>query len=483
MTIRNLADRIARYGFSRNIACDPAEGLAVLYIILPVFVFFTFFIRLRFAIPACSILLYAMYATASHTRWNVIFSDWPITLYFAAIAAVWLWLGGAGGTFFQGGDWIKHYGVLNELIEKPWPPIEHVTEHADDALRYYIAWYMVPAGILKITGLHAQNFLLSTWSFIGVTLFFHLLSGVFESRKAAYIAPLVFILFSGADIIGTAITHVQVGPVYHIEWWSSWIQYASNTTSLYWVPQHAIPAWLVVVMMMRQMKRRTVLPVLGIVMVSTLLWSPFAALGLAPFFAVLMVRYGFNELAFNWRTWAAIVAIGIPILIYLNAGTSGIPHGFVWNQPCGLDNGYCFNARTYWLFILLEIAGPLAVLAFARIERLEFLLTAAASLCLLPLVHVGVGNDLATRGSICGLAVISILCTQALVERSRLTMVMMSAVLLVGIPTSGGEMLRAFVEPSRVSQDSKIEEVWAGRIILRAQYFAPLPIEILRAPH
>lgn len=479
---KTVVAHASHYGFEKGNYHDAAEALAVLYLILPAFIFFGSFIRLRLALPACVLLLYIGYKAIRHARWHGVLDNWPLTLYFFAISALWLWLGGAGGTFFQGGDWLKHYGILNLLVDNSWPPLIRTAGQPVEAMRYYVGWYLVPAVLLKVTSLHAQNIMLALWSFTGVTIFFQLLPRIFKSRRAAVIAPLVFILFSGADIIGTAITNVHVGPIFHIEWWSSWIQYASNTTSMYWVPQHALPSWIMIALFLRQMKQRSVLPVLGATAVATLIWSPFSTLGLIPFYSVMMIRYGYRELIFNWRSWAAVIFVGLPILIYLTAGTSGVPHAFIWNLPCGLDNGYCFNARTYWLFLAIEVLAPLAVLICAKVTRSEFLLVAGICLFLLPLVHIGVGNDLTTRGSLAALAVLAILSTEALVERSAAVAVAMAIVLLAGIATPGGEMLRAFFEAPIVSQDTKLEDVWAGRPVLRDQYIAPLPISVLRVP-
>lgn len=454
--------------------------MALLYLLSPVAVFFAFFVRVELAVPACGILLYTIYDAAKNTRWVIKSTDLKLCLYFGLVAAIWLWLGGAGRTLFQGRDWIKHYGVLNELIEDRWPPVVRVEGQELGALRYYIAWYLVPAATLKITGWHAQSIALSVWSFIGVVIFFKLTSKIFTSILSVILSPLVFIFFSGADIIGTAITHIQIGPRFHIEWWSSWIEYASNTVSLYWVPQHALAAWLMVALIMHQTHRRTVLPVLGVAMASIALWSPFSALGVAPFYAALITRYGIKELALNWRTWSAIFFIFLPIFAYLDAGATNIPHGFAWNLPCGAATGYCFTTRTYLLFIVIEVAAPLIMLSFSRMDFSEFLVVSAIMLVLLPFIKIGIGNDLATRGSIGALAMISILCAQALLEGSLPITIAMSAILLVGIATPAGEMLRPFFEANHISENSRLADVLAIRSDFKFQYLAPLPIWIIR---
>ncbi|QYD67854.1 hypothetical protein KZJ38_16220 [Paraburkholderia edwinii] len=462
-------------------ASTPSEAIAILYLLLPVLVFFISFIRFEIAIPACCILLYAIVSTVWNTSWSIRTGDAKFFLYYVAVAALWLWLGGAGGPLFQGDDWIKHYAILNELATKKWPPITNSQGPAPEVLRYYLAWYIMPALALKITGLHAQNLFLSIWSLIGVTVFFKLVSALFHTRRSAFVFPIIFILYGGADIIGTAITHIQIGPRFHVEWWSSWIEYASNTVSLFWVPQHALPAWIMIALIIGQTGRCTVLPVLGVAMAACLLWSPLSALGLIPFYALLIGSHGLREIALNWRTWAAFPLICLPILAYLTAGTTDIPHGFIWNYPCGAPTGYCYSTRSYLLFIVVEIAAPLIVLALSRPQYRSYLIAASLVLFLMPFIKVGLGNDLTIRGVTAALAVLSILCVPAVLEGSRSISLAMTVVLVIGMAASVGELMRPFFVSNHVSQESALSDVFALRSDYRPQYLAPMPIWIIRS--
>ena len=70
-------------------------------------------------------------------------------------------------------------------------------------------------------------------------------------RRQRWLPLLAFVAFSGADGIGTLVTGFRFGPPWHLEWWIGWMEYGSHATSLFWVPQHAIPAWLGIAVLMR----------------------------------------------------------------------------------------------------------------------------------------------------------------------------------------------------------------------------------------
>ena len=38
-------------------------------------------------------------------------------------------------------DWIKHFAIINELADHPWPP---VNDEPHTFLRYYLGYYLVP---------------------------------------------------------------------------------------------------------------------------------------------------------------------------------------------------------------------------------------------------------------------------------------------------------------------------------------------------
>lgn len=456
-----------------------AETLALLYLVVPLFLFFAFFIRLELAIPACALIAFLLIEIVRRTRWRApVASPW-IYVYFLFLVLLWLWLSHGPGGLHQNVDWFKHHAITNFLTENPWPAEGRVGDLGDATLRYSLGWYLVPALVLKITGGAFQNLVLLAWSALGVILFFSLLpSTVGNARAAMLIAPLVFIVFGGADLLGAFLSGYGAGPKYHFEWWASWIEFPANTTSLYWVPQHALPAWLGIALLMRQNTRPTLLRYAALLTSAIAFWSPFIAMGLLPFLAALAWRHGLKNLAFDWRAVAATFLLAGPLGLYLVAGAESIPAGFIASVPCIPDHPHCFTWGSYALFLFIEITLVLIIL-FLRNPKENFLVAAAITLCLIPLYRIGIYNDFAMRASIPALAVLAILSAKTLVAGPPRYSAAVVVVLLLALPTSVGEIYRGFLHADAgIRPETTFDDPWAAQYL--RQYFAPLPVWVLR---
>ncbi|CAN7246046.1 hypothetical protein LJR230_000903 [Trinickia sp. LjRoot230] len=463
-----------------------AEASAIIYLVAPVFVFFAFFVRISIAIPACLFIVLCLIDIAGKTEWMQGFRPSRQTLYAFSVAAIWLWLAGSFGGLRQNSDWVKHYALLNYLAANSWPATIHVDGlNGNWGVRYSLGWYLVPALVLKYTGLHAQRIVSGLWSLIGLFLFFRTLLGLITARRAQLIVPLVFVVFSGADIIGTALTHFQMGLIYHLEWWDGWIEYGSNMTSLFWVPQHAISVWLGIATLMPQDRRPTLLPYLALMYSAISFWSPFAAIGLAPYGAWLVWRYGVRQIVFSPQAISTVALLTSPIVLYLAAGSGQIPHGFIGTAAnrCVLSESAgapCFSWASYLMFVAVEFAAPAAILLTAKNERKAILVIAIASLVLIPLYKVGAYNDFGMRASMASLAVLASRSGELIATGQRIAVAAMMVALAFGLPTAAGEMARAFTNAPEPDIDSDLTRSLNDHPEVLPQYFAKLPIPVLR---
>jgi len=463
-----------------NDSISRVDTLAVLYLVIPLFVFFAFFIRFEIAVPACALIALQLFEMARRTAWQrPVVPRWTY-LYFLALAGLWVWLSGsAGGLRLDNNDWLKHYSIINFLVENPWPSHASISELGDAVIRYSIGWYLVPAAALKLMDPHFRGLALSAWSAVGVFLFFSALPDlVGGTRRAVIAAPLVFIVFGGADLFGTVLNHYRAGPRFHFEWWASWIEYPANTTSLFWTPQHAIPAWLGAAIVMRQRERAALLRYLALLVSAILLWSPFSAVGLLPFLAVLAWRHGLRKMAFDWRPLASTALLAAPLALYLTAKSEAIPAGFIGALPCIAEHKECFTWGSYLLFLLLEVGLAVTILLLWRGKEREFLIVAACALCAIPLYRVGIYNDFAMRASLPALAVLAILSAKVLAAGPQRYSVAIVFVLLMALPTAVGEITRGFLPGQGISPETTFDEPWAAKYL--RQYFAPLPVRVLR---
>ena len=453
-----------------------AETLAFIYLGLPVFIFFATFMRAYFAVPACVVLAYAAFTLVRRTEWNFSQDSLKDIVTLAATAAIWLWLSGAGGTFGPTTDWLKHYAIENALVTADhWPPHLNLGGADEGIMRYSMAWYLVPALCEKIVGFPCSNWCLTLWSFAGIFLVFRLLITFHESR-IKWLAPVIFILFSGADAIGTLITgFIPNGTPFHFEWWAGWVQYSSNTTALFWAPQHAIPAWLFAAVALRQIKSPSILSSLGVLWCTLILWSPFVAIGCLPLLAVA----GFQQIraALSIQNFAAGLLMAVPLLLYVDSDAGTVPHGLIFSQPDGLFNGapdFCVSG--YALFIALEFLVPALALISIKGEFRLVMVVATTALALIPFYKIGLCNDFPMRASLPLLAVIAMLAPLALRNRARMVFWIMLTSICVGVITPFAEIYRSVTGRNPpIDSRATCQSTGLGNPVIVQQYFAKVP--------
>ncbi|MDN8617021.1 hypothetical protein [Variovorax ginsengisoli] len=389
------------------------------------------------------------------------------TLALGLLAGVWVFLGGSFGVTGLNSDWPKHFAVLNFLTAN-----SSLYAGPDEILRYSIGWYIVPSVIAKVTGSHWQAALAGIWSAIGIFVFFRLLIDLVGGGKRALLAPVVFALFSGADIIGQALTGFHLGPRWHIEWWTGWVAYDSSTTSLFWVPQHAIAAWLMTALLLRQIERPTILPEVALLFAATQLWSPIVALGLVPFAGYLLFQPGGSVILRNWRTWASVFFVGLPTALYLTGASQALPASLQWNRACG-DPFPCFTWPAYPRFLAVEILAFLLLLLAWKPARTGMFAVAAVTLLLIPLYSIGWANDFGMRASLPALAVVAIGAAALVIKAPPKLAGAMIAVLAIGVATPLSEIARGFVDQPAYDPTGDFTPVIQQEASVRPQYFAP----------
>lgn len=281
------------------------KTLSFCYLMLPLLIFLAFFLRPGFAILSCAALLFC-------TVWSVRSKDTdhePLVLsgYELALilflALLWSFFGGQGGFFFQSHDWNYRNAIFRDLLFSSWPVYYKAT---NTALAYYIG-YWLPAAfggrlfyILSGNGDAAWkvgNMLLWLWTTAGISLVFLQLVRLSKADTPGKrgIAFLIFIIFSGLDIIGTMIQHWSYNDylgTLHLEWWSKVAQFSSITTCLFFVFNQAVPAWLATLCLLHENRNAEELQIhnYGFILVTALLCSPFPCVGLCFYMAATAVR-------------------------------------------------------------------------------------------------------------------------------------------------------------------------------------------------
>ncbi len=440
-----------RLGHQARIDVQTEDYIGILYLLTPLVLFFAIFTISLIAIPTTLFLCYCI------TRLRPIRNHENLNLKLIAFNAFWaaliVLMSGSTGPLYVNGDWYKHYAILNELAQ------HSALAEPEFTLRYYIGLYVAPAQIERMTG-PSNGVIISIWIWLGLCIFFNQLSNIISKQKIKYIAPIIFMLFSGADIIGYSLTHFMRGNIYHFEWWAGWIEYSSTFTSIIWAPQSTLPAWIAIAYFFKRPPPNQQVFAAPLILIGCLLWSPFAAAGIAPFLLLPMIKPGLRSTEINVTLWTGIGIIGGLICYYLTFDVAKIPRSWVWNNPClfTTTGEPCFTISGYIRFILLEVAPVAAICMLYKPTRNGVTYISAAILLLFPLVQFGAYNDLAMNASKPALAALITGMILSLESLDVWPKALAALTLALGVTTPGSEAYRALTFPRPTNIDITISD-------------------------
>lgn len=409
---------------------DRLTRFALGYLALPLFLYFPGWFQPAPALILTLLLGYACWrALSTHA---LAATPWPpkrLIVLALLVATVWSVFGGAGHFFYANAhDWIIRDAVLRDLVAAPWPPSYEAGESDMFILRAPVAYYLPAAAIAKLTGLATADKLLWLWTMIGITVFFLLLPLRHTTLVRSIAALAVVVLFSGMDIVGFMFPdfHFAALPIQgaFIDWWIKpppLASYWSNTSNLFWNPNHSLPAWISIALFYRHWRHPRFLAITPLLIAVLPLWSPFALIGMAPFLFMQALRWWLRRPrhSLDMPAIAACLAVFGVIFVTLVIPPSGIQYGMTLTTPPEQggwiylnDFGHALTyLENYTLFVIFEFA-VIALLVSRAVDRWLFM-TAVLTLLVLPLLSIGPGNDLAMRGSIPSLGVLCIAAVNA----------------------------------------------------------------------
>jgi hypothetical protein len=453
--------------------CGGWEFVAVLYLSLPLLLFFAFFTKLWIAVPALSTIVVVLNRVRPRADYRRIFAqgpNTPVLLICGVISALFLWVCGYAEPFGRTFDWLKHFALINELAQHSWPPIN---DESRTFLRYSLGYYLVPGAFTALFGIRwiEWSVFLQTWT--GLFLLLALLQHKIRPAQPTLFV-ILFLLFSGLDLIGWLIYGRESSILAHKEWWTgSNFAYEGHATLFIWVPQHALAGMIGLALLLPGRAEGARAQYLGLLGAAVLFWSPFAALGLAPFALATALRIGRTALL-DWGNLLCALLLGVPLVGYLMAGAASIPHSFNWDHPG-------FSWVIYVKFITLEVGVYLIALRLCGWRHLQYPAIVIVTLLLLPLYRIGVFNDLTMRACIPAIMLIAIAASAATVEARELRCIPLVILMLVGSITSVLEIIgRArdgTVSPSAQTLRSGV----LAETPYAEQYNAPLPNWVLRS--
>lgn len=441
----------------RNTPDAILTACSVLYVLLPVIIFFFGWLKFYIAAPVSLVFIifaYSLYSELSPGNSELITKDsskfWLCVLI---CLCVWVLLSGIGGVFTQNTDFLVRNSIYRDLCNYNWPVIydmstqEQVVQEfmgsGKAALSYYFGWWLVPALAVKIFSLGqlGQDICIYTWALIGCFLTVYNLCRYF--RKNSFLILVILIFFSGLDIIGAVIMRTFssysqnwgiLGFFYrHLEWWAGFGQYSANTSTLFWVFNQSIPVWVIISLFLQLYDSKNQLALCSL----SFAYSAWAAIGIIPIaFASIFIRNKTLSKSFSLQNY--IIPLSMVIIygmFYLaSSGSHDQTGGFILTSKNRI--------AVYFLFIFLEF-GLYFILMGKQAAKFDFYYIILAELILIPSYKL-ISSDFIMRASIPPLFMLMTFLMKCLVDDASLLKgtrrALLIAVMIIGAWTPMNEI-------------------------------------------
>ncbi|MCL6589405.1 MAG: hypothetical protein K6U80_05560 [Firmicutes bacterium] len=451
--------------------------LAYAYLVFPVILFAAGWLKPLLAIVLAILLCYGV------IRAVIDYEDIrPVKIYTSTIliglfiilgVVYWVYLSGIGGYSFQNADFDLQNAMLRDLIDFDWPviynyptqPQIHELAGHQGALVYYFTYWLPAALLGKVFGLGAANVFLYLWTVWGILLCFYWLSR--KVKKLSVFLLLLFIFWSGLDVAGYFAHGFRFTYGEHLEWWPSYFQYSSNTTALFWVHHQVVAPWIIVMLLVNRISKKTVFFTYAL----CLPYAPFSFAGLTPFVIYYIVSgknakkifskekaVDFPALWHNLKANLSVsnlvtapILIGVFLLFFANTGSRF--GGLIWDSKgpynyLGFKTDLWTVIINYLLFCLLEF-GIYVLLIGGKYKKNPVFLIMVASLLLIPSFKMGIYNDFVMRVSIPALTFLLVFVAKFFTDpspkgtKTRILKYILFAFLLVGAVTPFNEIYRS----------------------------------------
>lgn len=458
---------------------DPLAVAALVYLAAPAFAFAVGWLALPAGLTTAvlsAVGLYQLNRQLPRRPWT--HSAGAATLLLV-LAASWTAFCGAGHFFHATPDWQARDTVYADLMLAAWPPGYGFREGAPLVLRTAMGYFLPPAALAKLAGAEFASRILFAWTFLGVALFLLLLPLPRTLGWRLILLGLVVVFFSGMDWPAIVLIHGHL-PVFPLplEWWRPWT-YTSLTGQLLWAPNHALALWLGTALLFRH-QRDAALPALGLVVLPWLmLWTPFAVIGLLPWFLWSIAR-NHPSLRSTLASptpaqWLGATALSAILIILFSR--PGVPAVFSLPDPvasAASANGRGIDLELisgYVQFIAFEFGLLVLVLRPAGTAAKQALALATVILLLLPLIRLGPSNDWLLRVSTPSLLILLFLTLAEFDVPAERSLRSPRLLVLVGILTLGA--ITPFFEFSRAVLWARTEPNYGQSLVEQQRGFLP----------
>lgn len=425
-------------------------ALTLTYVLLPITIFFFGWLKTVVAIVASVIIAFfgfSLFRKLQSENYDFINKKtalfWIISII---VCAVWVYFSGIGSFTYQNDDFWVRNPIYRDLCNYKWPVIydlslqptniQTITGSSKVAFSYYYTWWLVPALIGKIFHFSelGNNVSLYLWALLGVLLVLYFINRIV--KKCSYKNLIIFIFFSGLDIIGNLVVSGKIDLLNHIEWWTTYfVQYSSNTTQLYWVFNQSIPLWIITTILLELNDNKYIASVCSL----SFAYSPWATIGIIP-----IAIYGSFKKKKEIKNVFNVMNIIIPIVMLMIYGvfyisSSGSAGGIGTTVSYYRNDLLRFIAITI-LFMILEF-GLYIALVWNSAKHDNYFLIVLLMLFVSPLIFMRDGNY-TMRGTIPSLFILMIYVIKQFGINKKID-ILLCVVLIIGGCTAFNEINRS----------------------------------------
>jgi hypothetical protein len=402
--------------------------LSISYLSLPILLFLVFWVKPIISFFLIALFFYSFYIYLKNQIVNVKIEIplWHL-LVFLTIITLWVFISGAGGWGFQSPDLSKHSSIYKDIIEKG-APVGYNYHGKNIYLSAYLGYYITVPLLFGWLGWPMLMFLTTIWTLIGAILGLAWFCVLVKSFSPWLV--LFFILIGGLDIAGFFFNNgfensifILINKFYDNQpFWAIRIDpkllllYQTNTHSLFWGPQHALPCWIGAGMFFYEWIQEKNIRFSPIYLVIIPFWSPFILLGLAPFIVYQLIKDKLN--GYFRISNLFLIPIFITIIWFINSvPVSNLEKGLIFYQPDRILD-YFGQIKAYLFFLIFEVMIWLlpCYIIFRKEndkEKIFLLLFIAIILSIIPLYKLGKWNDFVQRVSMPSLMLLWVLVINA----------------------------------------------------------------------
>lgn len=412
-----------------NISRNFLLVISLIYIYLPISIFFVGWTRPCIAMTCLSILfICAVRCLRQAKRDNELANKKTVgniriglgTLEFVLFLFIFIgYYAGFGRFVDQSFDWLKHNAILADLVNKSWP-VYYSNKDEYSMLTYYIAQYIVPSAIGKLfNSFRCAEIALYVWNVIGLFLvFLHMVSFLSVKKTIEQLVCAAAIPFFDLPVWLSKVVlrqFIGYGSVNSAaEWYYSdgldgvRIHYFDNFFQLRWAFPQAITIWLI---MMILLEYREYIRYYVLVILPGMLFATLSFIGILPLALGFVVEKvikakgkGIFFQIFSFENVTVTVSCGIVLLLYLYGNVTGEkPEQIGFHlMPYTIR-----SAMVYLVFVCINVT-VYALILFKSHKNDGIYYAVVSTLMILPFFSMGMWNDLEIRSSIPSLFVLMI---------------------------------------------------------------------------